>query len=132
MLIYQTPSNSFSNCLLSSISLQNSKNDTALVAALNGTIHLVESNSMKVLWSFTSGPSIYSSYQAPLDQDNATDWGSGFFVDCGEDWELYMHGRHFGKVVWLRLSPLLLMSLLFRMKAYYYWVRPKHLNSCAA
>lgn len=79
------------------LSLPN-KNDTALVAALNGTIHLVESNSMKVLWSFTSGPSIYSSYQAPLDQDNATDWGSGFFVDCGEDWELYMHGRHFGKV----------------------------------
>ena len=68
---------------------------------------------MKVLWSFVSGPSIYSSYQAPLDQDNATDWGSRYFVDCGDDWKLYMNSRHFGKMVWLELSPLLLMSLLF-------------------
>ncbi|KAL7192822.1 hypothetical protein ACSBR2_024607 [Camellia fascicularis] len=73
--------------------------DTALVAALDGTIHLVEPKSRKVFWSFTSGPSIYSSYQAPVegdnDKENASQLGS-FFIDCGDDWELYMHDA-FGK-----------------------------------
>ncbi|CAK9156292.1 unnamed protein product [Ilex paraguariensis] len=73
------------------------KHDTALVAALDGTVHFLDLNSMKPLWSFTSGPEIYSSYQAPLDHDNdkenASGMGSGFFMDCGDDWELYAHDR---------------------------------------
>lgn len=75
------------------------EHDTALVAALDGTIHLVEPKSGKDLWSFTSGPSIYSSYQASVehddDKENISRLGS-FFIDCGDDWALYMNDA-FGK-----------------------------------
>lgn len=77
--------------------------DTALVAALDGTIHLVDSDSRKVIWSVTSGPPIHSSYQAPINKDNENESSSGpssgYFIDCGDDdWELYMHNEHFGKM----------------------------------
>ncbi|XP_030515996.1 serine/threonine-protein kinase/endoribonuclease IRE1a isoform X1 [Rhodamnia argentea] len=76
--------------------------DTALVAALDGTIHLVDSDSRRVIWSFTSGPPIHSSYQAPINQDNENESSSGpssgYFIDCGDDWELYMYNEHFGKM----------------------------------
>ncbi|GMP26919.1 hypothetical protein CsSME_00003154 [Camellia sinensis var. sinensis] len=75
------------------------EHDTALVAALDGTIHLVEPKSGKVLWSFSSGPSIHSSYQAPVEQSNEKENTSqleSFFIDCGDDWALYMHDA-FGK-----------------------------------
>ncbi|KAK4760812.1 hypothetical protein SAY87_005705 [Trapa incisa] len=76
--------------------------DTALLAALDGTIHLVHSESGRVIWSFPSGPPIYSSYQAPVNQDNdkenASESSSGFFIDCEDDWELYAHDQHFGKL----------------------------------
>ncbi|XP_059644992.1 serine/threonine-protein kinase/endoribonuclease IRE1a [Cornus florida] len=82
------------------LSLSN-EHDTALVAALDGTIYLIEPKSRKVLWSFTSGSSIYSSYQAPVNHDNDTENvsgpGGGYFIDCGDDWELYAHNR-LGKV----------------------------------
>ncbi|KAE9450202.1 hypothetical protein C3L33_17889, partial [Rhododendron williamsianum] len=78
------------------------EHDTALVAALDGTIHLVEPKSGKDLWSFISGPSIYSSYQATVehdddddDKENISRLGS-FFIDCGDDWALYMNDA-FGK-----------------------------------
>ncbi|XP_008440916.1 serine/threonine-protein kinase/endoribonuclease IRE1-like isoform X2 [Cucumis melo] len=74
------------------------KSSTALIAALDGTIHLVDSNSMKIIWSFSSGPPIYSSYQANINhehnQENASGVGSSFFFDCGDDWELYIHTEH--------------------------------------
>ncbi|CAM8986686.1 unnamed protein product [Rhodiola kirilowii] len=58
-----------------------------LIAALNGTVQLVDSKSQIPLWSFSSGPAIYSSFQAP-----AEDSGSGsqrkYFIDISEDWEL--------------------------------------------
>ncbi|THG08827.1 serine/threonine-protein kinase/endoribonuclease IRE1b-like isoform X1 [Camellia sinensis] len=77
------------------------KHNTALVAALDGTIYLVETNSRKILWSFTSGPSIYSSYQAlppTHDSDNRNDSElQDFFIDCGDDWELYVHGPGYKK-----------------------------------
>ncbi|XP_011069338.1 serine/threonine-protein kinase/endoribonuclease IRE1a-like isoform X2 [Sesamum indicum] len=69
-----------------------SKGDTALVAALDGTIYLLEVGSMRPLWSFSSGPQIYSSYQAPVsDKENASGVESNYFIDCGDDWELYAH-----------------------------------------
>ncbi|XP_012828622.1 PREDICTED: serine/threonine-protein kinase/endoribonuclease IRE1a [Erythranthe guttata] len=66
--------------------------DTALVAALDGTVYLLEVGSMKPLWSFSSGPQIYSSYQAPVnDKENASGLEGTYFIDCGDDWELYAH-----------------------------------------
>ncbi|KAL3627049.1 hypothetical protein CASFOL_028412 [Castilleja foliolosa] len=66
--------------------------DTALVAALDGTIYLLEVGSMKPLWSFSSGSQIYSSYQAPVnDKENSSGIESSYFIDCGDDWELYAH-----------------------------------------
>lgn len=76
-----------------------SKNDIALVAALDGTIYFVEASSRKILWSFASGSSIYSSYQAFLDGDNDKQLSTDFFIDCGDDWELYRHNISFGKRV---------------------------------
>ncbi|CDP01775.1 unnamed protein product [Coffea canephora] len=69
--------------------------DTALVAALDGTIFLLELDSMKPLWSFESGSEIYSSYQAPVDEDkeNTSGLGSDYYIDLGDDWELYAHNR---------------------------------------
>lgn len=79
------------------------KPETALFAELDGTVSLREQNSLNTmkppLWSFRSGPSIYSSYQAPVNCNNSmeasSDIGSGYFIDCGhgDDWELYAHNR---------------------------------------
>ncbi|PSR99498.1 Endoribonuclease [Actinidia chinensis var. chinensis] len=82
------------------------KHKTALVAGLDGTIYLVEINSRKLLWSFNSGPSIYSSYQALLNHESGNQDASAphdFFIDCGDDWELYVHGPAYKKAK-LRLS----------------------------
>ncbi|KAL3655153.1 hypothetical protein CASFOL_000939 [Castilleja foliolosa] len=72
------------------------KHDTAIVAAPDGTVYFVEIGSGKVLWSFSSGPSIYSSYQHFPNHEgeklNASADGDNFYIDCGEDWELYLHG----------------------------------------
>ncbi|GAB4848372.1 hypothetical protein Ancab_003067 [Ancistrocladus abbreviatus] len=74
--------------------------DIELIAAPNGTVYLVEINSKKVLWSFSSGPSIYSSYHIPINQDDEKDDAvvtSHSFVDCGDDWELYLN-TDYGKL----------------------------------
>lgn len=72
------------------------------MAALDGTIYLVETNSRKILWSFPSGQSIYSSYQAlpnhGSDNDSISEMDD-FFIDCGDDWGLYVHGLGSKKVV---------------------------------
>lgn len=54
---------------------------------------------MKIIWSFTSGTPIYSSYQAPIKHGYKKENASGsssrpFFFDFGDDWELYMHTEH--------------------------------------
>lgn len=71
--------------------------ETALVAALDGTIYLLELGSLNPIWSFTSGHMIYSSYQASENADddsgNSTEIGSSYFIDCGDDWELYAHSK---------------------------------------
>lgn len=65
------------------------KHDKALVVAPDGTISLMEMSLKKIIWSFATGPSIYSSYQAlPTHEGD----NGGFFIDLGQDdWELYMH-----------------------------------------
>ncbi|XP_041018882.1 serine/threonine-protein kinase/endoribonuclease IRE1a isoform X2 [Juglans microcarpa x Juglans regia] len=75
------------------------EHSTTLIAGLDGTVYLVESNSKRVIWSFTSGAPIYTSFQAPFSQDKDKENAGGrFFIDCGDDWELYMHTEHFGRV----------------------------------
>ncbi|KAL6549154.1 hypothetical protein OROHE_008999 [Orobanche hederae] len=78
------------------------KHDTAIVAAPDGTVYLVEIGSGKILWSFSSGPSIYSSYQQIPNHEgeklNSSADGDDFYIDCGEDWELYLHGTGLKKV----------------------------------
>ncbi|KAK6160849.1 hypothetical protein DH2020_004230 [Rehmannia glutinosa] len=73
------------------------KHDTAIVAAPDGTVYLVEIGSGKILWSFSSGPSIYSSFQQIPNHEgeklNASADGDNFYIDCGEDWELYLHAN---------------------------------------
>ncbi|XP_071703574.1 serine/threonine-protein kinase/endoribonuclease IRE1a [Rutidosis leptorrhynchoides] len=69
--------------------------DTVLVAALDGTIHLVYRDSGKIIWSFASGAPIYSSYQAPINHDDNKDGafvsGGSFYIDCDDDWKLFAH-----------------------------------------
>eukprot|EP00268_Persea_americana_P053981 TRINITY_DN6150_c0_g2_i7.p1 TRINITY_DN6150_c0_g2~~TRINITY_DN6150_c0_g2_i7.p1 ORF type:complete len:951 (+),score=169.05 TRINITY_DN6150_c0_g2_i7:247-2853(+) len=81
------------------LSLPPNKQDTFLSASLNGTIYLVESDSGKVHWSFSSGTSLSSSYQAydknarVLRERNGAKSivNNKYFVECGDDWNLYMH-----------------------------------------
>lgn len=81
------------------------KHETSLFASLDGTIYLVDSSSRKVHWSFSSGPSLCSSHQA-LHDNNSDDGGQelgksgtkdNFFLECGDDWNLYLHSKHFGR-----------------------------------
>jgi len=90
-----------------------------LVAAPNGTVYLLYSDSRKVIWSFPSGPPIYSSYQAPIRQDDekntAVGPGRDSFVDCGDDWALYLNNQY-GKLACCIFCPsfkLLHVMLLF-------------------
>nr|KYP51973.1 Serine/threonine-protein kinase/endoribonuclease IRE1 [Cajanus cajan] len=77
---------------------------TALVATPDGTMHLVEtseSGSMRAIWSFSTGLPIYQSYRAPINNDNGKENASaamGGFMECGDDWSLYMHDKFFGKM----------------------------------
>ncbi|XP_054823233.1 serine/threonine-protein kinase/endoribonuclease IRE1a isoform X2 [Prosopis cineraria] len=78
------------------------KPSTALIVApdQNGTIHLVESGSMRIIWSFPTGSPIYGSYQAPVNKDNDKENASGpsnEFIDVGDDWSLYQR-KPFGKM----------------------------------
>ncbi|CAH9133590.1 unnamed protein product [Cuscuta epithymum] len=69
------------------------KTGTALVAALDGTIHLFDLSTKRPLWSFTSGSPIYCAYQAHNDKESTSDISNGYFIDIGteDDWELYAH-----------------------------------------
>lgn len=69
---------------------------TALVAALDGTVYLLDSDSGRVFWSFSTGSPIYYSYHAPINNPNHNFTA---FVECGDDWELIVHDAHLGKKV---------------------------------
>ncbi|XP_043711056.1 serine/threonine-protein kinase/endoribonuclease IRE1a-like [Telopea speciosissima] len=82
-----------------------------IVATPDGTIYSVDIESKKILWSFKSGPPIHSSYQAFLNHDkdkekeNASGLNYDFFIDSGDDWELYVHHRGSGKKMRLGRTP---------------------------
>lgn len=73
-----------------------------LVAAPNGTVYLIDTDDRKVIWSFASGPPIYMSYHIPVQEGDEKDKAVGHsrysFLDCGDDWELYMNNKY-GKLV---------------------------------
>ncbi|XVF62322.1 hypothetical protein PTKIN_Ptkin08bG0207900 [Pterospermum kingtungense] len=79
-----------------------SEQETELAARTDGTIVLRTKSSKRVIWSFASGSPIYSSYQAPPSLDNgienASQPSTAFFIDCGDDWELYAHATHSNKM----------------------------------
>lgn len=75
---------------------RNSQRVTRIGAALDGKISVRDDNG-RVVWSFATGSPIYTSYQAPMNQDNtdkenASEPSSRFFIDCGDDWDLYAQG----------------------------------------
>uniref|UniRef100_A0A6M2EA10 non-specific serine/threonine protein kinase n=1 Tax=Populus davidiana TaxID=266767 RepID=A0A6M2EA10_9ROSI len=76
------------------------EDSTELVALLNGTIYFKDKISGKMLWSFSSGGPTYSSYQAPAKHDSDKEKGpgglTGFFIDYGDDWQLYAHYKYSG------------------------------------
>lgn len=86
--------------LLNSLLPPTPKLETAIVADLDGEVYLVDASSRKILWSFSSGGPIYSSYQAFLNHDNEesddSESNDDFYIDCGEDWALYAHSKSFG------------------------------------
>ncbi|KAL8143442.1 hypothetical protein V2J09_016474 [Rumex salicifolius] len=67
------------------------RQDFELIAAPNGTIYLVESNSRKVMWSCPTGQPIYSSFHLPFDQVTGKYNNTLSYVDYGEDGILYLH-----------------------------------------
>ena len=81
-----------------------------MVVDLEGKIYLVDTISKKILWSLPSGWPIYSSYQTIPNNEsgkskvNGSELTNDFFIDCGDDWELYLHSKRFGKVV-CQFSP---------------------------
>ncbi|RDX85409.1 Serine/threonine-protein kinase/endoribonuclease IRE1a, partial [Mucuna pruriens] len=88
-------SSSTSQSQLSLLSLPPSaKPATALVAALDGTMYLVDSVTGRVIWSFSTGSPIYHSHHAPINNPNDNITG---LIECGDDWELIVHDTHFGK-----------------------------------
>lgn len=78
------------------------KQSTALVAAVDGTIHLVESKTMRIIWSFHSGPPIYTSYQADFELLNSS--SISFYIDSGDDWDLYVHSLQSGRTMKLPVT----------------------------
>lgn len=76
-----------------------------MVVALDGQLYLVDTNLGKPLWSFPSGWPIYSSFQNFSNHEsgnsniNGSESTNDFFIDCGDDWGLYLHSKRLGKMV---------------------------------
>ncbi|KAL6011971.1 hypothetical protein ACLOJK_002438 [Asimina triloba] len=101
---------SSSASVLPLLSLRNEPG-TALIASLDGTVYLVDANSGKVHWSFSSGPALSSSYRCPLDRNSNDELVNGmdeqkendahleddYFVEYGDDLNLYVHTRKSGR-----------------------------------
>ncbi|XP_065855475.1 serine/threonine-protein kinase/endoribonuclease IRE1a [Euphorbia lathyris] len=78
------------------------KDPAELVALKDGTFYLEDPTSGRVLWSFSTGEPIHSSYQAPINEDNGdkniVESRTGFFLKCGADWQLYLHDSSLGRI----------------------------------
>lgn len=56
------------------------------MAAPEGKLQLVDSNSGEVIYCVDLGVPLYTSYQAPLSQDS-----NRFYIDVDEDGQVYLH-----------------------------------------
>lgn len=71
--------------------------DVALVIDLDGNVYILDNSSRKLLSSWSSGFPIYSSYQnltenwSVSSKSNASQPSTEFFIDVGDDWQLYKH-----------------------------------------
>eukprot|EP00268_Persea_americana_P016090 TRINITY_DN17628_c0_g1_i9.p1 TRINITY_DN17628_c0_g1~~TRINITY_DN17628_c0_g1_i9.p1 ORF type:complete len:774 (+),score=87.89 TRINITY_DN17628_c0_g1_i9:127-2448(+) len=77
------------------------KHDNILIASSDGAIHLVESDSWKVLWSFSSGSALCSSHQQVgwgKEDDTKSHTNGDYSIVCGDDWNLYVRKRKFDEV----------------------------------
>ncbi|XP_076883919.1 serine/threonine-protein kinase/endoribonuclease IRE1b-like [Bidens hawaiensis] len=71
------------------------KYDAILVAGPDGTLYQVDISSGTILWSFPSGTQIYDAHQTlnlEDDEHNSSRQHNKFYIDCGDDWQLYVHG----------------------------------------
>lgn len=56
------------------------------MAAPEGKLQLVDSNSGELIYCVDLGAPLYTSYQAPLSQDS-----NRFYIDVDEDGQVYLH-----------------------------------------
>ncbi|GJU04573.1 serine/threonine-protein kinase/endoribonuclease IRE1b-like protein [Tanacetum coccineum] len=71
--------------------------DSVLLAAPDGNIYQVNISSGKILWSIPTGPPIYDAHQSPNledDEHNSSRQQNNFYIDCGDDWQLYIHDKN--------------------------------------
>lgn len=95
-------------------------------------IYLVERNSGKVRWSFSSGPALSSSYHASLEYSSDSDdeceleekQGTtdeyDYFIECGDDGNLYEQSRHFGRRV-ISQVPFCFFVFVRILGVIFYW-----------
>ncbi|KAF3779502.1 Serine/threonine-protein kinase/endoribonuclease [Nymphaea thermarum] len=102
-----------------------SRDETELVAHVDGEVHLVDVDSGRSYWSFKSGPPLTSSYHRTDDGNDYTySYGLGgkcgtdelrskddFYIYCGEDWDLYLYFKNCGSSK-LAVSPEEFVSIM--------------------
>ncbi|GJZ36856.1 serine/threonine-protein kinase/endoribonuclease IRE1b-like protein [Tanacetum coccineum] len=57
----------------------------------------VNISSGKILWSIPTGPPIYDAHQSPNledDEHNSSRQQNNFYIDCGDDWQLYIYDKN--------------------------------------
>ncbi|GJT72745.1 reverse transcriptase domain-containing protein [Tanacetum coccineum] len=57
----------------------------------------VNISSGKILWSILIGPPIYDAHQSPNledDEHNSSRQQNNFYIDCGDDWQLYIYDKN--------------------------------------
>ncbi|KAJ0654619.1 putative non-specific serine/threonine protein kinase [Helianthus annuus] len=101
-----------------------SKHDSILVAAPDGTLYQVDISSGKIIWSFPSGTQIYDAHQALNLEDvehNSSRQHNKFYIDCGDDWQLYIHGINSKAEASNFFSFIFMESWILIISTFAYW-----------
>ncbi|GJX91971.1 serine/threonine-protein kinase/endoribonuclease IRE1b-like protein [Tanacetum coccineum] len=65
----------------------------AIIKSWNALVNI----SGKILWSIPTGPPIYDAHQSPNledDEHNSSRQQNNFYIDCGDDWQLYIYDKN--------------------------------------